>query len=130
MLVIDTIKHQWVFGDFGFQFGKVAKIQAFQKTITKKLQSVYLCLWIFEYEGKLCFSFSKNLFLSCGVRILLIGIAFCFSYVLDINMDRVEDVLLHQKILALAKDPEKRPVYHVRFLEVHLSSNQLVNFIL
>ncbi|PSS31724.1 Serine/threonine-protein kinase [Actinidia chinensis var. chinensis] len=39
------------------------------------------------------------------------------SYVLDINMDRVEDVLLHQKILALAKDPEKRPVYHVRFLE-------------
>jgi hypothetical protein len=33
-------------------------------------------------------------------------------------MDRVEDVLLHQRILALAKDPEKRPVYHIRFLEV------------
>ncbi|KAE8100439.1 hypothetical protein FH972_018336 [Carpinus fangiana] len=39
------------------------------------------------------------------------------SYGLDVNMDRVEDVLLHQKILALAKDPEKRPVYHIRFLE-------------
>ena len=33
-------------------------------------------------------------------------------------MDRVEDILLHQKLLAMAKDPEKRPVYHIRFLEV------------
>ncbi|KAK7848684.1 serine/threonine-protein kinase sty46 [Quercus suber] len=39
------------------------------------------------------------------------------SYGLDVNMDRVEDVLLHQKLLAMAKDPEKRPVYHIRFLE-------------
>ncbi|KAI3760854.1 hypothetical protein L1987_51254 [Smallanthus sonchifolius] len=39
------------------------------------------------------------------------------SYALDINMDRVEDVLLHQKLLVLAKDPEKRLVYHVRLLE-------------
>ncbi|KAJ4700931.1 putative Protein kinase [Melia azedarach] len=39
------------------------------------------------------------------------------SYGLDINMDRVEDVLVHQKLLALAKDPEKRPVYYVRFME-------------
>ncbi|XP_043808972.1 serine/threonine-protein kinase STY8 isoform X2 [Manihot esculenta] len=39
------------------------------------------------------------------------------SYVLDVNMDRVEDVLLHQRLLTLAKDPEKRPVYHIRFLE-------------
>ncbi|XP_021771611.1 serine/threonine-protein kinase STY46-like [Chenopodium quinoa] len=39
------------------------------------------------------------------------------SYVLDINIDRAEDVLLHRKLLALAKDPEKRPVFHVRSLE-------------
>ncbi|KAA8546549.1 hypothetical protein F0562_002712 [Nyssa sinensis] len=39
------------------------------------------------------------------------------SYGLDINMDRVEDVLLHQKLLSLAKDPDRRPVFHVRFLE-------------
>ncbi|KAM3711535.1 hypothetical protein ACB098_01G116900 [Castanea mollissima] len=39
------------------------------------------------------------------------------SYGLDVNMERVEDILLHQKILAMAKDPEKRPVYHIRFLE-------------
>ncbi|XP_040998674.1 serine/threonine-protein kinase STY46-like isoform X4 [Juglans microcarpa x Juglans regia] len=39
------------------------------------------------------------------------------SYGLDVNMDRVEDVLLHQKILALATDPKKRPVYNIRFLE-------------
>ncbi|KAK9003081.1 hypothetical protein V6N11_060651 [Hibiscus sabdariffa] len=39
------------------------------------------------------------------------------SYGLDVNINRVEDVLLHQKLLTLAKDPEKRPVYHIRFLE-------------
>ncbi|KAJ7974080.1 putative Protein kinase [Quillaja saponaria] len=39
------------------------------------------------------------------------------SYGLDVNMDRVEDVLLHQRLLAIAKDPEKRPVFHIRFLE-------------
>lgn len=40
------------------------------------------------------------------------------SYGLDVNMERVEDVLLHQRLLALARDPDKRPVFHVRFLEV------------
>lgn len=44
-----------------------------------------------------------------------------FSYGLDVNIDRVDDVLLHQKLLALAKEPDKRPVYHVRFLEVQSS---------
>ncbi|KAL8515115.1 hypothetical protein ACS0TY_013997 [Phlomoides rotata] len=39
------------------------------------------------------------------------------SYGLDINMDRVEDVLLHQKLLARAKDPEVQPIFHIRFLE-------------
>ncbi|KAI4348072.1 hypothetical protein L6164_008833 [Bauhinia variegata] len=39
------------------------------------------------------------------------------SYGLDVNLDRVEDVLLHQRLLALARDPDKRPVYHIRFLE-------------
>lgn len=44
------------------------------------------------------------------------------SYGLDINVDRAEDVLLHQKLLARAKDPENQPVFHIRFLEVHLLS--------
>ncbi|XP_075484108.1 serine/threonine-protein kinase STY46-like isoform X1 [Primulina tabacum] len=39
------------------------------------------------------------------------------SYGLDVNLDRVEDVLLHQKLLARAKDPNNRPVFHIRFLE-------------
>lgn len=36
-------------------------------------------------------------------------------------MERVEDVLLHQKLLASAKDPDNRPVFHIRLLEVHLA---------
>uniref|UniRef100_A0A6N2LUP3 non-specific serine/threonine protein kinase n=1 Tax=Salix viminalis TaxID=40686 RepID=A0A6N2LUP3_SALVM len=39
------------------------------------------------------------------------------SYGLDVNMDKIEDVLLHRELLAMAKDPERRPVYHIRFLE-------------
>ncbi|KAL9317641.1 hypothetical protein ACSQ67_014158 [Phaseolus vulgaris] len=39
------------------------------------------------------------------------------SYGLDVNIDKAEDVLLHQTLLALAKDPDKRPVFHIRFLE-------------
>ncbi|KAL1543712.1 non-specific serine/threonine protein kinase [Salvia divinorum] len=39
------------------------------------------------------------------------------SYGLDINMEKVEDVLLHQKLLASAKDPDNQPVFHIRFLE-------------
>lgn len=44
-------------------------------------------------------------------------------------MDRVDDVLLHQKILALAKDPDNRPAYHVRFLEVMIPFDQIVHFL-
>ena len=36
-------------------------------------------------------------------------------------MEKVEDVLLHQKLLASAKDPINRPVFHIRLLEVHLA---------
>ncbi|KAL0360377.1 UNVERIFIED_CONTAM: Serine/threonine-protein kinase STY17 [Sesamum radiatum] len=32
-------------------------------------------------------------------------------------MDRAEDVLLHQKLLTRAKDPDNRPVFHIRFME-------------
>ncbi|MFS7912719.1 putative dual-specificity kinase TKL-Pl-4 family [Helianthus anomalus] len=39
------------------------------------------------------------------------------SYALDVNMDRVEDVLLHQKLLVLARNHENRLVFHVRLLE-------------
>lgn len=44
---------------------------------------------------------------------------FC-SYQLDINVDRAADVLVHQKVLAEAKDPDRRPAFHVRFLRVKL----------
>ncbi|URE33360.1 kinase family [Musa troglodytarum] len=40
------------------------------------------------------------------------------SYKLDLNVERAEDVLIHQKILEEAKDPDKRPVFHVRFLKL------------
>lgn len=43
-----------------------------------------------------------------------------YSYLVDVTVDRAEDVLLHQKILAEAKDPTKRPAFHVRFMKVPL----------
>uniref|UniRef100_A0A0D3HRS1 non-specific serine/threonine protein kinase n=1 Tax=Oryza barthii TaxID=65489 RepID=A0A0D3HRS1_9ORYZ len=52
---------------------------------------------------------------------LNIGSCFVFSlcsYQLDINVDKAEDVLVHQKVLAEAKDPDRRPAFHVRFLRL------------
>ncbi|XP_020111486.1 serine/threonine-protein kinase STY46-like [Ananas comosus] len=47
------------------------------------------------------------------------------SYQLDVNFERAEDVLIHQKILADARDPEKRPVCHVRFLKLEDKNSDL-----
>ncbi|XP_039824086.1 serine/threonine-protein kinase STY46-like isoform X5 [Panicum virgatum] len=40
------------------------------------------------------------------------------SYQLDVNVDKAEDVLIHQKVLAEAKDPDRRPAFAVRFLRL------------
>ncbi|KAK3118465.1 hypothetical protein QOZ80_9BG0699500 [Eleusine coracana subsp. coracana] len=40
------------------------------------------------------------------------------SYQLDVNIDKAEDVLIHQKVLAEAKDPNKRPAFTVRFVRL------------
>ncbi|KAJ3671397.1 hypothetical protein LUZ60_007476 [Juncus effusus] len=40
------------------------------------------------------------------------------SYLLDVNVERAEEVLMHQKILAEARDPEKRPAFRVRFVKL------------
>jgi len=35
-----------------------------------------------------------------------------------VNVDKAEDVLIHQKVLAEAKDPDRRPAFAVRFLRL------------
>ncbi|CAH9098473.1 unnamed protein product [Cuscuta epithymum] len=40
-------------------------------------------------------------------------------YVLDVNVERAEDVLMHKRLLNLAEDPEKRPALEVRLVQVH-----------
>lgn len=46
-------------------------------------------------------------------------------YALDVNPDRAEDVLLHQRLLKLAEISENRPVFHVRAVRV-LSTGSVV----
>ncbi|CAL5029148.1 unnamed protein product [Urochloa decumbens] len=38
------------------------------------------------------------------------------SYSIDLDVEKAEDVLLHRRILDECADPDKRPVFHVRFL--------------
>eukprot|EP01018_Ginkgo_biloba_P012816 Gb_06578 [translate_table: standard] len=38
-------------------------------------------------------------------------------YAMDVNIERAEDVLIHQQLLELAQIPENRPVFHVRSSE-------------
>ncbi|CAO2153164.1 unnamed protein product [Urochloa humidicola] len=40
------------------------------------------------------------------------------SYQMDVNVDKAQDVLIHQKVLAEAKDPDRRPAFTVRFLRL------------
>ncbi|RAL46487.1 hypothetical protein DM860_004766 [Cuscuta australis] len=40
-------------------------------------------------------------------------------YVLDVNVERAEDVLMHKRLLNLAEDPGKRPALEVRLVQVH-----------
>ena len=42
------------------------------------------------------------------------------SYAIDVNVDKVEDVLLHRRILNECANPDKRPVFHVRHLHVSI----------
>ncbi|KAJ3690817.1 hypothetical protein LUZ61_019981 [Rhynchospora tenuis] len=39
-------------------------------------------------------------------------------YAIDVNVERAEDVLMHKKLLELAKDPNKRPAFSVRVVKV------------
>ncbi|GMH06590.1 hypothetical protein Nepgr_008430 [Nepenthes gracilis] len=44
-------------------------------------------------------------------------------YALDVNVERAEDVLTHMRLLRLAQDPDNRPVYEVRLVQVNPTSN-------
>ncbi|XP_059653902.1 serine/threonine-protein kinase STY46-like [Cornus florida] len=39
-------------------------------------------------------------------------------YALDVNVERAEDVLMHKRLLHLAHDPDNRPVFEVRLVQV------------
>lgn len=43
------------------------------------------------------------------------------SYAIDVDVFKADDVLLHRRILNESADPDKRPVFHVRFLHVSIS---------
>ncbi|XP_052192340.1 serine/threonine-protein kinase STY46-like isoform X6 [Diospyros lotus] len=39
-------------------------------------------------------------------------------YALDVNVERAEDVLMHKRLLQLARDPANRPVFEIRLVQV------------
>lgn len=41
------------------------------------------------------------------------------SYALDVNTERAEDVLMHKKLLNMARDPLTRPAVDVRLVQVY-----------
>lgn len=81
---------------------------------------LYTYVTIHDYRLSMLFCFCV-----CSIDDSFCLFNWCFfvylSYALDINMDRAEDVLLHHKLLTLAKNSENRLVFHVRFIEVLLS---------
>lgn len=47
------------------------------------------------------------------------GFSFSCSYALDVNTERAEDVLVHKKLLNMARDPLTRPAVDVRLVQVY-----------
>ncbi|GFS34699.1 ACT-like protein tyrosine kinase family protein [Actinidia rufa] len=39
-------------------------------------------------------------------------------YALDVNVERAEDVLMHKRLLQLARDPDNRPAFEIRLVQV------------
>lgn len=39
-------------------------------------------------------------------------------YAIEVNLERAEDVLTHKRLLHLARDPENRPAFEVRLVQV------------
>ncbi|KAJ6736904.1 ACT-LIKE TYROSINE KINASE FAMILY PROTEIN [Salix viminalis] len=44
-------------------------------------------------------------------------------YVMDVNVERAEDVLMHKRLLQLAEDPANRPAFEVHLVQVYPSWN-------
>ncbi|KAJ8567667.1 hypothetical protein K7X08_019875 [Anisodus acutangulus] len=44
-------------------------------------------------------------------------------YASDVNVERAEDVLMHKRLLDLAEDPENRPAFDVRLVQVQPMNN-------
>ncbi|XP_006653907.1 serine/threonine-protein kinase STY8-like [Oryza brachyantha] len=49
------------------------------------------------------------------------------SYSIDLDVNKPEEVLLHRRILADCADPDKRPIFHARFLRVESGSTPREN---
>uniref|UniRef100_A0A0E0KX37 Protein kinase domain-containing protein n=1 Tax=Oryza punctata TaxID=4537 RepID=A0A0E0KX37_ORYPU len=49
------------------------------------------------------------------------------SYLIDLDVSKAEQVLLHRRILADCADPEKRPIFHARYLGVDAGSSPTEN---
>ncbi|XP_076883495.1 serine/threonine-protein kinase STY46-like [Bidens hawaiensis] len=44
-------------------------------------------------------------------------------YALDVNVERAEDVLMHKRLLHLAHDPDNRPAFEVRLVQVSTTTD-------
>ncbi|XP_066165688.1 serine/threonine-protein kinase STY8 isoform X2 [Oryza sativa Japonica Group] len=49
------------------------------------------------------------------------------SYLIDLDVSKAEQVLLHRRILADCADPEKRPIFHARYIGVDSGSTPTEN---
>lgn len=41
-------------------------------------------------------------------------------YALDVNVERAEDVITHKRVLQMAEDPDNRPAFDVRLVQVNM----------
>ncbi|KAF3551079.1 hypothetical protein DY000_02009054 [Brassica cretica] len=85
------------------------KMEVFDEVISRLRQSDTIDADLPGFVDDLWAHFNR---LPARVRLIV------FRYALDVNVERAEDVLMHQRLLHSALDPNNRPVIQVRLVQV------------
>ena len=80
----------------------------------------FLLLLNFNHYYTLLWSASACMYVPALIRLGSFIVYLVFRYALDVNVESAEDVLMHQRLLHSALDPNNRPVIQVRLVQVSL----------
>lgn len=77
----------------------------------------FICCCLYSFYGMLSFTLCVKCSLFDDWERASVCVLY-FRYALDVNVERAEDVLMHKKLLQLARDPANRPAFNIHLVQV------------